>query len=310
MTTFSTPGTRKQHVARRGREGLQLGEGIAVAGDRVEGDEGVAELVVEVGAVDAARQLAGDVADLLAHLVEGIGHVAAEGVALDLDGDDGAAGAREGAHEVEMRRLLELALDLVDHLVLHVGERGARPHHLHDHDAEGEVGVFLLADAHQAEHAGDDHDADQEAGDARVLDRPARKIERRIGLGVASHGRPPFEGMTMFSGRRWSPRMGSRVESAMRTFLSGVMNWVPADTTRSPAARPSEMRTPSGAKACVATVRGVTVWLRRIDDPDDRLAVALGEGGERHDDRAARRPGRRRRASRSCRAGRAHPPAG
>ena len=159
MTTFSTPGTRKQHVARRGCERLQLGERIAVAGDRVERDEGVAELVVEVGPVDAARQFAGDVADLLAHLVEGVGHVATEGVALDLDGDDGTAGAREGAHEVEVRRLLELPFDLVDDLVLHVGQRGAGPYHLHDHDAEGEVRVFLLADAHQAEHAGDDHDA-------------------------------------------------------------------------------------------------------------------------------------------------------
>ena len=76
-----------------------------------------------------------------------------------------------------MRRFLQLALDLVDDLVFHLLDRGARPDRLHDHDAEGEIRVFLLAHAHQAEHAGDDDQAEQEARDARMADRPARQIE-------------------------------------------------------------------------------------------------------------------------------------
>jgi leucyl aminopeptidase (aminopeptidase T) len=76
-----------------------------------------------------------------------------------------------------MRRFLQLALDLVDDLVFHLLDRGARPDGLHDHDAEGEIRVFLLAHAHQAEHAGDDDQAEQEARDARMADRPARQVE-------------------------------------------------------------------------------------------------------------------------------------
>jgi hypothetical protein len=51
----------------------QRGEVEAVAGERVDGDEGVAELVVEERAEDALRQRVPHVADLLAHLVPGFG---------------------------------------------------------------------------------------------------------------------------------------------------------------------------------------------------------------------------------------------
>jgi hypothetical protein len=54
-----------------------------------------------------------------------------------------------GTDEIEMRRFLQLALDLVDDLVLHLLDRGARPDSLNDHDAEGEIRVFLLAHAHK-----------------------------------------------------------------------------------------------------------------------------------------------------------------
>ena len=166
---------RQQHVARLDGEFLQLGIAVAVAADRMQRDEGVAELVVEIGAEQALRQVARDVADLLAHLVEGVLHLLGIGVALDLHGDDGAAGAGVGADEIEMRRFLQLALDLVDDLVLHLLDRGARPDRLDDHDAEGEIGVFLLAHAHQAERAGNDDQAEQEARDARDGRWPSAK---------------------------------------------------------------------------------------------------------------------------------------
>ena len=140
-------------------------------------DVGVAEFVVEIGAEQAGRQFSADVAHLLAHLIEGVGDVAATGVALDLHGDDGAAGAGVGAHEIEMRHFLQLALDLVDDLVLHLLDRGSGPDGLHDHDAEGEVRIFLLAHVHQAEDAGEDDQPEQEARDGRMADRPARQIE-------------------------------------------------------------------------------------------------------------------------------------
>ena len=64
---------RQQHVARLDREFLQLRIAVAVAADRMQRDEGVAEFIVEVGPEQPLRQFAGDVADLLAHLIEGVG---------------------------------------------------------------------------------------------------------------------------------------------------------------------------------------------------------------------------------------------
>ena len=51
---------------------LQLRVGVAVAGERVDVAEGVAELVVEEGADHARGKRGADVADLLAHLVPGV----------------------------------------------------------------------------------------------------------------------------------------------------------------------------------------------------------------------------------------------
>lgn len=90
-----------------------------------------------------------------------------------------------------MRRLLQLALDLVDDLVLHVLDGGAWPDRLHHHDAEGEIGVFLLSHAHQAENAGDDDEPEEETGDARVADGPPGKIERTLLVGGRVHGSAP-----------------------------------------------------------------------------------------------------------------------
>ena len=84
MTAFSTPGVVEQHVARLDRELLQLRIAVAVAADRMQRDEGIAELIVEIGPEQALRQLVGDIADLLAHLIEGIGHLLRIRVTLDL----------------------------------------------------------------------------------------------------------------------------------------------------------------------------------------------------------------------------------
>jgi hypothetical protein len=50
---------------------------------------------------------------------------------------------------VEARRLLQLALDLVDDLVLHLLDRRAGPEHLHDHHAKRKVRILLLTDAQE-----------------------------------------------------------------------------------------------------------------------------------------------------------------
>ena len=84
-----------------------------------------------------------------------------------------------------MRRLLQLALDLVDDLILHVLDRGAGPDDLHDHDAEGEIRVLLLADAHEGQRAGREQQHEQERREGAVIDRPSRQVESARGAGPA-----------------------------------------------------------------------------------------------------------------------------
>src|SRR5262249_10520786 len=88
-----------------------------------------------------------DVADLLACLIEGILDGFAARRALEVHEDVGEPGARVGANEVETRRLLQLALDLVDHLILHLLDRRAGPEHLPDNYAKRKIRTLLLPDA-------------------------------------------------------------------------------------------------------------------------------------------------------------------
>ena len=100
-------------------------------------------------------------------------------------------GPRVGADEIETRRFLQLALDLVDHLVLHFLGRRTGPQHLHHHDAKREVGVLLLPDAQQREAACRQQQHEQERREVAVIDRPARQIEasRCVGVGqIIEHG--------------------------------------------------------------------------------------------------------------------------
>ncbi len=174
-------GDAQQCVARVLRETLELRVGEALTRHGIERDIGIAELVVEKGTDHALRQRLANVADLLAHLVEGVLHRIAANRALQVDEDVGEARPRVGADEVETRRLLQLALDLVDHLVLHFLHGCARPHHLHDHHAEGEIRILLLADTREGDDAGREQQHQEKRGEAAVADRPFRQVEARRG---------------------------------------------------------------------------------------------------------------------------------
>ena len=65
-------GDAQQDIARVLGEGLELGIAVALAGNGIERDVGVAELVVEERPDHALGQRLADVADLLARLVEGV----------------------------------------------------------------------------------------------------------------------------------------------------------------------------------------------------------------------------------------------
>jgi hypothetical protein len=97
---------------------LQLRIAEAVAGERVDVAEGVAELVVEERPGDARWQRAAHVAHLLAHLVPGVADFLGARRVLDEHEHHRFARLRIAAQEVEARRLLQLALDAVGQLAL------------------------------------------------------------------------------------------------------------------------------------------------------------------------------------------------
>jgi len=125
-----------------------------------------------------------------------------------------------------MRRFLQLALDLVDDLILHLLDRGARPDRLHDHDAEGEVGVFLLAHAHKAERTGDDDQPEQEPRYGGVADGPTRKVEGPLFFSGGRHRCCPLcclpaPGASKKRGARKRNHLRSILASGRRGFPSG-----------------------------------------------------------------------------------------
>jgi hypothetical protein len=162
----------QENVARLLGEILQLRIRVALSGDGIERDVGVAKLVVEERADHALGQRLADVADLLARLVEGILDRLPAHLPLQVDEDVCEAGPRIGAQELEARRLLQLAFDLVDDLLLHLLDAGARPHHLHDHGTEREVRIFLLPDAQEGIGAGCQQQHQQERGETAMIDGP------------------------------------------------------------------------------------------------------------------------------------------
>src|SRR5581483_7103436 len=80
---------------------------------------------------------------LLADLVPDLRQLLGIGGVEDVDVDDRDAWLGIALQIVEMRRLLELALDAVGDLLHHVEGRRARPVRLHDHCIDREGRVFL-----------------------------------------------------------------------------------------------------------------------------------------------------------------------
>ena len=139
-------GDPQQALANVLRARLEIGEREPVGAEHVERRIDVAVLVVEVRAGDAGRQVAADVPDLLAHLVPQILDLGRRGLVDQLHPDEGDARLRVALDAIEIRQCLELFLDLVGDLRLHLGGGGARPGDMHDHDLDGEGGILGTAE--------------------------------------------------------------------------------------------------------------------------------------------------------------------
>ena len=172
----------QQALARRLDMIAQLGMREAVRGESVDGAEDIAELVVVERPDDALRQGAADVADLLAHLVPGVGHRLAARRVVQLQDDERLARLGVAARVAEEGHLLQFLLDALGHLPVHLLRRGPRPHGAHDHGAEGEVGVFALAQFEVGSEAGNGDDEDEEQRQLAVAQRRGGEVEAAVGV--------------------------------------------------------------------------------------------------------------------------------
>src|SRR5436190_3982479 len=163
---------------------LCIGEAV-----RLEGPDqavGVAVLVVEVRPDHALRQACADVADLLAHLVPKVGHLGGRNVVAQRDIDHRLAGLGVALDVVEVGQLLQLGLELVGDLLLHLARGGARPGGRDDHLLDGEGWVLAAAEVEIGEDAGRRQHQHEEQRQRAVLERERREV------GAArAHGRAP-----------------------------------------------------------------------------------------------------------------------
>ncbi|MNT60120.1 hypothetical protein D3C72_1976780 [compost metagenome] len=95
-----------------------------------------------------------DVVGLLADLVPHIRHGLRWYILAQVDLDLCFARLHIGGRIVDLRDLLQLALDLVGDLVGHLLRGASRPVRLHNHGLDRELGVFLLAQAAVCQRAG------------------------------------------------------------------------------------------------------------------------------------------------------------
>src|SRR5262249_38509218 len=117
---------------------LEIRKAETVGREHVDRRIDIAIFVVESRARDAGRQVAPDVADLLAYLVPQVLHLSGRRTIDEDDLDEGYARLRIGFDGVEPGQFLQLLLDLVGHLGLHLGRGGARPGDTDDHVFDGE----------------------------------------------------------------------------------------------------------------------------------------------------------------------------
>ena len=144
---------------------LELGEAQAVGSQHVDRRIDVAVLVVEIRSDDAGRQVALDVADLLADLIPELLHLGGRRPVDQVDLDEGHARLRIAFDAVEIGKFLQLLLDLVGDLGLHLGRGRAGPGDVHHHGLDGEGRVFGTPEVEvgigprRAEH--EDHEQDE-----------------------------------------------------------------------------------------------------------------------------------------------------
>ena len=198
---------------------LQLSVARAVAGDRIEHRVDVAELVVHRGADHVGRQIGLHVGHFLAQQQEQHRHFARRRRILEDEGNRGKSGLGVGLDLVGPGQFLQLLLDPVGDLPLHLFAGCARPEGADVDVLDRERGVLGAAEARIGERAGDGDHQDQEGDELRM---PDPQFER---LNLPIRAPPGF--------RRCEP-------SALASSL-----WTPSATISAPSASPEAIQAES-----------------------------------------------------------------
>ena len=140
----------------------------------VEGEIDVVVFVVEEGARDAAWQTGRFVTQLLAGLVEQLGHQGRRGRIEKLHLHRHKAGLGGGFHPIVVIQLLQTLLQPVGDLLLHLAGGRARPDGGDGHHLDGEGGVFGAAQLAERKRPGQQHRDDQKQRHCRVANRQRR----------------------------------------------------------------------------------------------------------------------------------------
>ena len=198
---------------------LQLRVARAVAGDRIKHRVDVAELVVHRGADHVGRQIGLHVGHFLAQQQEQHRHFARRRRILEDEGNRGKSGLGVGLDLVGPGQFLQLLLDPVGDLPLHLFAGCARPEGADVDVLDRERGVLGAAETRIGERAGDGDHQDQEGDELRMPDPPIREIE------------PAHQSPARFS--------------TMRTFCMASSLWTPSATISAPSASPEAIQAES-----------------------------------------------------------------
>jgi hypothetical protein len=170
-------GDLQQALAKTLRDLLELGVVGAVAGHHVEDGVDVGELVIDDWPEDARRQLALYVDHLLAQQIEEMGHVLRRRIVAEGHLGRGEAGLGIGLHLLEIGQLLDLLLDGIGDLFLHLLRGRAGPDHGDVDHLHREERILGPAELLIGEEAGDAEHQHQEQDQRRMADGPGRKVE-------------------------------------------------------------------------------------------------------------------------------------
>ena len=176
-STLLTSGTPQQPLAHVLGRVLELAEVEPVGGQHVDDRIDVAVFVVDLRPQHPLRQARAQVVELLAGLVEQVGHPLGRRVVAERHRRGHEAGGGVGLDLVEVRQLLQLLLDRVGDLVAHLRRGGAGPARRDDRHLDGEVRVLGPAEPLVGEDPGRREHEDEEQHQRRMADREAREIE-------------------------------------------------------------------------------------------------------------------------------------